>query len=125
VIFYKLESPKTSIRWINNGILAGFPKSSSKSYNGDMSDQYPFSSGDLGSLEASIQRLTEKIAQVVAAVQKLAADRVQLEEKIEDAQKRIQHILSRLPEQTDGRQMNLLGESSTPEPEDGNEPTTH
>ena len=47
-----------------------------------MSDQYPFSSGDLGSLEASIQRLTEKLAQVAVAVQKLAADRVQLEEKI-------------------------------------------
>ena len=90
-----------------------------------MSDQYPSSSSDLGSLEASIQRLTEKLAQVAVAIQKLAADRVQLEEKIEDAQKRIQHILSRLPEQTDGRQMNLLGESSTPEPEDGNEPTTH
>ena len=90
-----------------------------------MSDQFPSSSDNLGSLQASIQRLTEKLALVATAVQKLAADRVQLEGKIEDAQKRIQHILSRLPEQTDGRQMNLLGESNAPEPEDGNEPTTH
>jgi len=90
-----------------------------------MSDQFPSSCDDLGSLQAPIQRLTEKLALVATAVQKLAADRVQLEGKIEDAQKRIQHILSRLPEQTDGRQMNLLGESSAPEPEDGNEPTTH
>jgi len=109
----------------NGGAQGTFPRSSSKSYNGNMSDQFPSSSGDLGSIEASIQRLTEKLVLVTAAVQKLAADRVQLEEKIEDAQKRIQHILSRLPEQTDGRQMNLLGESSAPEPEDGNEPTTH
>ena len=91
-----------------------------------MSDQFPSSSGDLGSIEASIQRLTEKLVLVTAAVQKLAADRVQLEEKIEDAQKRIQHILSRLPEQSDGRQLNLLGKTTPPiNSEDDNEPTTH
>lgn len=49
-----------------------------------------------------------------------------LENKTEDAQKRIQHILSRLPEQSDGRQLNLLGEVATPNnSEDDNEPTTH
>jgi hypothetical protein len=56
----------------------------------------------------------------------LHQNRVQLEGKIEDAQKRIQHILSRLPEQHDGRQLNLLGETIPPtRPEDDSEPTTH
>ena len=52
--------------------------------------------------------------------------RAQLEGKIEDAQKRVQRILSRLPEQNDGRQLNLLAEANPPtNPEDDSEPTTH
>ncbi len=78
------------------------------------------------SLELSIQRLSEKIRLISDAIKSLHQDRAQLESKIEDAQKRIQHILSRLPEQSDGRQMNLLGEPVAPNnPEDDNEPTTH
>ncbi|QWD85710.1 hypothetical protein AOC19_02215 [Polynucleobacter asymbioticus] len=78
------------------------------------------------SIAESLQRLSHKIQLISDAVKTLHQDRSQLETKIEDAQKRIQHILSRLPEQTDGRQMNLLGEPVTPpNPEDGNEPTTH
>jgi hypothetical protein len=74
----------------------------------------------------SLQRLSHKIQLISDAVKVLHQDRSQLETKIEDAQKRIQHILSRLPEQTDGRQMNLLGEPVTPPNlEDDNEPTTH
>jgi hypothetical protein len=78
------------------------------------------------SIAESLQRLSHKIQLISDAVKTLHQDRSQLETKIEDAQKRIQHILSRLPEQTDGRQMNLLGEPVTPpNPEDDNEPTTH
>ncbi|WP_114689895.1 hypothetical protein [Polynucleobacter necessarius] len=83
-------------------------------------------SSDLDSLHASIARLAEKIASITEAVQNLNQNRAQLENKIEDAQKRVQHILSCLPEQSDGRQLNLLCEVATPNnPEDDNEPTTH
>jgi septal ring factor EnvC (AmiA/AmiB activator) len=81
---------------------------------------------DLDSLRISVARLSEKISLIQDAVKNLAQDRALQENKIEDAQKRIQHILSRLPEQSDGRQLNLLGEAIAPNnPEDDNEPTTH
>lgn len=77
-------------------------------------------------IASAIQRLSTKIQMIADAVKALHLDRSQLENKIEDAQKRIQHILSRLPEQSDGRQMNLLGETTTPtNPGDDSEPTTH
>ena len=86
----------------------------------------PSESSESDSIAISLQRLSNKIQLVAEAVNALHQDRTQLEMKIEDAQKRIQHILSRLPEQSDGRQMNLLGEPATPiNPEDSNEPTTH
>lgn len=73
-----------------------------------------------------MQRVADKIQLIADAVKNLQQNRAQLEGKIEDAQKRIQHILSRLPEQSDGRQLNLLGEAIPPNhPEDDNEPTTH
>ena len=78
------------------------------------------------SLEQVLRRLSEKLKMVSASVEALRQDRIMLEGKIADAQKRIQHILSRLPEQSDGRQLNLLGEPAKPtNPEDDNEPTTH
>ena len=77
-------------------------------------------------IASGLQRLSTKIQMISDAIKKLHQDRSQLESKIEDAQKRIQHILSRLPEQSDGRQMNLLGETTSPaNPEDDNESTTH
>ncbi|QWE29215.1 hypothetical protein [Polynucleobacter sp. AM-7D1] len=86
----------------------------------------PSDSTESDSIAESLQRLSHKIQLVSDAVKALHQDRNQLEAKIEDAQKRIQHILSRLPEQSDGRQLNLLGEPVTPpNPEDDNEPTTH
>jgi predicted nucleic acid-binding Zn-ribbon protein len=86
----------------------------------------PSDSNESDSTAVSLQRLSKKIQLITEAVNALRQDRSQLETKIEDAQKRIQHILSRLPEQSDGRQMNLLGEPATPtNPEDNNEPTTH
>ena len=81
---------------------------------------------NLGALSASIQRLSEKISLIQEAVRNLIQSHVLLEGKIEDAQKRVQRILSRLPEQSDGRQLNLLGEAIPPtNPEDDSEPTTH
>ena len=86
----------------------------------------PSDSAESDPLALSLQRVAGKIQLISAAVKALHLDRSQLETKIEDAQKRIQHILSRLPEQSDGRQLNLLGEPATPtNPEDDNEPTTH
>jgi predicted nucleic acid-binding Zn-ribbon protein len=86
----------------------------------------PSDSTESDSIDASLQRLSRKVQLIAEAVKALHQDRSQLETKIEDAQKRIQHILSRLPEQSDGRQLNLLGEPVPPtNPEDDNEPTTH
>jgi predicted nucleic acid-binding Zn-ribbon protein len=86
----------------------------------------PSDSTESDSIAASLQRLAGKIQLISDAVKALHQDRVQLENKIEDAQKRVQHILSRLPEQSDGRQLNLLSEPATPtNPEDDNEATTH
>ncbi|ABP33852.1 hypothetical protein [Polynucleobacter asymbioticus] len=84
------------------------------------------SSSDIDALRSSIARLAEKIALINEAVTNLHQNRAQLENKIEDAQKRVQRILSRLPDQNDGRQLNLLGETIPPiTPEDDSEPTTH
>ena len=81
---------------------------------------------DLDSASASVKRVSEKVQLIADAVKNLQQNRTQLEGKIEDAQKRIQHILSRLPEQSDGRQLNLLGEAIPPtNAEDDSEPTTH
>jgi predicted nucleic acid-binding Zn-ribbon protein len=80
----------------------------------------------LDDLGASLQRLSEKIALIQDAVRNLTQNREQLEGKIEDAQKRVKRILNRLPEQSDGRQLNLLGETiPTSNSEDDSEPTTH
>ncbi len=81
---------------------------------------------NINDINESLRRLSEKISLIQDAVRSLNQQHSQLEGKIEDAQKRIQHILSRLPEQSDGRQLNLLGEpASTTNPEDDSEPTTH
>ena len=91
-----------------------------------MSEHTPHIPSDSDSIAESLQRLSKKIQLITDAIKALHQDRNQLETKIEDAQKRIQHILSRLPEQSDGRQLNLLGEPAIPKnPEDDNEPTTH
>ena len=95
-----------------------------------MSEQIPFSPDqtdtEIESISASVKRLTDKVQVIAEAVKNLTQSRVQLEGKIEGAQKRIQHILSRLPEQSDGRQLNLLGETIPPtNAEDDSEPTTH
>ena len=79
---------------------------------------------DVDALCASIDRVTRKIQMISEAVQKLTQNRAQLEGKIEDAQKRIEHILKRLPEQNDSRQLNLLGDSA-PTIDKDHDSTTH
>lgn len=95
-----------------------------------MTEQSSFSqnseSTQLDVISASIERLSQKIALIQDAVNQLSQNRSQLEGKIEEAQKRVQRILSRLPDQSDGRQLNLLGEAiPTNNSEDDSEPTTH
>ena len=95
-----------------------------------MSEQSPFSPDlsdtQIESISTPVKRLSDKVQVITEAVKNLTQNRVQLEGKIEGAQKRIQHILSRLPEQSDGRQLNLLGEAIPPtNAEDDSEPTTH
>lgn len=96
-----------------------------------MNEEMPHTSDDASTdtdaLSASLKRVAAKVQFIADAVKGLHHDRTQLEGKIEDAQKRIQHILSRLPEQNDGRQLNLLGEvvAAPLTPEDNNESTTH
>lgn len=75
------------------------------------------------SIEQKLRRLSEKLKMVNASVEALRQDRVTLESKIEDAQKRIEHILKRLPEQSDSRQMNLLGDNTMIDKD--HDPTTH
>ena len=75
------------------------------------------------SIEQALRRLSEKLKLVNASIEALRNDRVALESKIEDAQKRIEHILKRLPEQSDSRQMNLLGDNTIIDKD--HDPTTH
>ncbi len=100
-------------------------RGSPQGYNANMTEQTspPL---NLDDVSQSLKRLSEKISLIQDAVRNLNQSRVQLEGKIEDAQKRVQRILSRLPEQNDGRQLNLLGEAIPPtNSEDDSEPTTH
>ncbi len=75
----------------------------------------------------ALARLKDKLTLVTKAMEEVRQDRARLETKIADAQSRIQHILSRLPEQSDTRQLNLLA-ADEPNPTisgDDHEPTTH
>ena len=68
-----------------------------------MSELNPFPQSNLDAINASIRRLSDKVQLISEAVNQLHQNRTQLEGKIDEAQKRIQHILSRLPEQSDGQ----------------------
>jgi chromosome segregation ATPase len=122
-----IDARISSLLNIRSRELQGGP---SRGYNANMSEltsQPPSQDAlDIDSLNASIKRLSEKLSAIQDAVKNMTQSRAQLEGKIEDAQKRVQRILSRLPEQNDGRQLNLLGEAIPPTNlEDDSEPTTH
>jgi len=92
-----------------------------------MSDSFPSPESSLDNLNRALARLKEKLTLAAKAVEEARQDRSRLEAKIADAQDRIQHILSRLPEQSDTRQLNLLA-ADEPNPTisgDDHEPTTH
>jgi chromosome segregation ATPase len=92
-----------------------------------MSDSYSPSEPSLSNLNRAIARLKDKLTLASKAIEEARQDRARLETKIADAQNRIQHILSRLPEQSDTRQLNLLA-TDEPNPTisgDDHEPTTH
>ena len=74
-----------------------------------------------------LARLQDKLGIAIKTADAVRQERIRLESKIEDAQSRIQHILSRLPEQSDTRQLNLLGSAdpAPTNPADDHEPTTH
>jgi predicted nucleic acid-binding Zn-ribbon protein len=59
-------------------------------------------------LQDSLARLEAKTKALLDAVEQARKERLSLEAKIEDAQGRIQNILSKLPAPTDNGQMDLL-----------------
>ena len=92
-----------------------------------MSDAFHSHEFSLSNLNQAIARLKDKLTLATKALEEVRQDRARLETKIADAQSRIQHILSRLPEQSDTRQLNLLAVDE-PNPiisGDDHEPTTH
>jgi chromosome segregation ATPase len=92
-----------------------------------MSDAFQPPESSFSNFNQAIARLKDKLTLATKALEEVRQDRARLEAKIADAQNRIQHILSRLPEQSDTRQLNLL---ATDQPNsaisgDDHEPTTH
>ena len=63
-------------------------------------------------LQDSLARLDGKLRTLLEAIEQSNQQRLALETKIEDAQTRIQNILSKLPNQSDTRQMDLLAGNS-------------
>jgi predicted nucleic acid-binding Zn-ribbon protein len=63
-------------------------------------------------LQDSLARLDGKVRTLLEAIEQSNQQRLALETKIEDAQTRIQNILSKLPNQSDTRQMDLLAGNS-------------
>lgn len=129
LVFYLTGSLSSYSNELNNS-SAGFHSYVLQGYNVNMIELNQFSQGDnradLDAVNASVKRLSEKVQLITEAVKELYQNRTQLQGKIEDAQKHIQHILSRLPDQGDGRQLNLLSEVTPPNTlEDDSEPTTH
>jgi len=59
-------------------------------------------------LQDSLVRLEAKSKALLAAVEQTHKERLALENKIEDAQNRIQNILNKLPSPSDSGQLDLL-----------------
>ncbi len=59
-------------------------------------------------LQDSLVRLEAKSQELLAAVEQTHKERLALENKIEDAQNRIQNILNKLPSPGDSGQLDLL-----------------
>lgn len=63
-------------------------------------------------LQESLARLESKSKALLSAVEQTHKERFALEDKIEDAQNRIQNILNKLPNTSDNGQLDLLASSS-------------
>ncbi len=63
-------------------------------------------------LQESLVRLDSKSRALLSAVDQTHKERLALEDKIEDAQDRIQNILNKLPSPSDTGQLDLLAPSS-------------
>lgn len=59
-------------------------------------------------LQESLARLESKSKELLSAVEQTHKERLALEDKIEDAQNRIQNILNKLPTPSDAGQLDLL-----------------
>jgi predicted nucleic acid-binding Zn-ribbon protein len=78
-------------------------------YNKDMSEiNSKFNTQSPGELIARMEVLQRKLGQLNGLLGGLMAERQAMENKISDAQTRIQKILNKLPQTTDTRQLNLL-----------------
>jgi hypothetical protein len=86
-------------------LLPRAPKNSLSIYNRNMSELTNIS---YNRLQDTLARLEGKTKALLDAVEQTRKERLSLESKIEDAQGRIQQILSKLPPQTDNGQMDLL-----------------
>lgn len=62
----------------------------------------------ISSLEEGMTRIAAKLVRLQDEISAIQAERVEMENKITDAQSRIHKILNRLPKPEDTRQMNLL-----------------
>ncbi|MBU3599537.1 hypothetical protein ICN28_03285 [Polynucleobacter sp. 30F-ANTBAC] len=67
-------------------------------------------------LQESLARLETKSKTLLAAVDQTHKERLALEDKIEDAQNRIQNILNKLPNPSDNGQLDLLASPSEGQP---------
>jgi predicted nucleic acid-binding Zn-ribbon protein len=63
-------------------------------------------------LQESLVRLDSKSRALLSAVEQTHKERLALEDKIEDAQDRIQNILNKLPSPSDTGQLDLLASPS-------------
>jgi predicted nucleic acid-binding Zn-ribbon protein len=63
-------------------------------------------------LKESLVRLESKSKALLSAVEQTHKERLALEDKIEDAQDRIQNILNKLPSPSDTGQLDLLASPS-------------
>jgi hypothetical protein len=86
------------------------PKNETSIYNIAMSE---LTNNSHTRLQDSLVRLEGKTKALLAAVEQTHKERLALEDKIEDAQNRIQNILNKLPSPGDTGQLDLL--ASAPE----------
>lgn len=72
----------------------------------------------LTQLSARLDTLAKKLEMLQVSIDSIAQEKSFMENKISDAQNRIQKILNKLPQTPDTRQLNLLDNSTTVEAKD-------